>query len=402
MIKTERLYYDYTSSAPLEAEILELRPFTDGNVRVLLDKTIFYPDGGGQPADRGTINGVSLLDVRETEGEIFHLVSALDAGKLKSGKAELVLDSRRRRDFTVLHTGQHILSGILMGMIGAPTVSMHLGDESFTIDVKIAEINKDTLIAVEEAIADVIEDNRPVITHLCPPEDIGSFPLRKVPPKGEDVIRIVEIKDCDIIACCGTHVKTTAEIGLFRILGAEKYKGMTRVSFTAGRRLLLDSRFLRQNAVTVSRALSIPLGETGKGVLELLEKSAQIEKRLKTLEEKAIREKTETLLKKASDTIKGGDSSFPVVIESYTDESIDEVMSIGKNAQKQTQTLLILASESDCKFIALCSAKDFDLRPLIKSAFDARRGRGGGGPSFFQGSFGTKEDLDAFLRAIIQ
>jgi alanyl-tRNA synthetase len=402
MNKTERLYYNYISAAPLEAEILELRPAGNGVTTVVLDKTIFYPEGGGQPADRGTINGVSLLDVRETEGEIFHLVSAAESERLKPGKAEMVLDSRRRRDFTALHTGQHILSGTLFSMIGAPTVSMHLGDESHTIDVDTKEINEQTIIAVEDAVADIIEGNRPVITHLCPPEDRGSFPLRKVPPKGEDVIRVVEIEGCDIIACCGTHVKTTAEIGLFRILGAEKYKGMTRVSFTAGRRLLLESRLLRQNALAVSRALSVPLSETGKGVLEFLEKSAQTERRLKTFEEKAIQEKAEALLQKAHAAEKSRDANSPViVVEYYADESIDEVMSIGKTAQKLTHAALILASEQDRKFIALCSAKNFDLRPIIKNTLDAQNGRGGGGPSFFQGSFGTKETLDAFLKAII-
>ncbi|MDR1803264.1 MAG: alanyl-tRNA editing protein [Treponema sp.] len=401
MIKTEKVFYNYVSAAPFEAEILELRPLGDGGdgkTSIVLDKTIFYPDGGGQPADRGTINGVPLLDVRDNDGEISHLVSAADAGILKPGKAELLLDLRRRRDYTALHSGQHILSGTIISMIGAPTVSMHLGDETYTIDLDTPEMSDEFLVTVEEAVANVIEENRPVTIHLCPPEDIGSFPLRKVPPMGEEVIRVVEIEGCDIIACCGTHVKRTGEIGLFRIHGAEKYKGMTRVSFSAGRRLLLESRSLRQNAAVVSHALSVPLGEIGKGVLDFIDKTAQTEKRLKALEEKIIQEKAEALVQKAGNSAKQ-DAANPSVfiIESYVEESIDEVQNIGKAVQKKSQAAFILASEQDRKFVAFCSAKGFDLRAFIKGAFDAQGGRGGGSPSFFQGSFGTKEAMDAFL-----
>ena len=182
---TERLYYNYTSSVPFEAGILEIRPLGNGVIQVILDRTIFYPDGGGQPGDRGTINGVQILDVTEKDGEILHLVSAADSGKLKPGSAELILDSRRRLDFTQHHSGQHILSAAILRKLGAPTVSMHLGDETCTIDVDTAELSDEILIELEEVVADAIEENHPVIVHLCPPENLSSFPLRKVPPKGE-------------------------------------------------------------------------------------------------------------------------------------------------------------------------------------------------------------------------
>ena len=400
MNKTERLYYNYCSAAPVKAEIRELRSGKDNNAEILLDRTIFYPEGGGQPADRGTINGVQLLDVQEKDGEVLHLISAADSDKLKPGSAELILNFRRRRDLTVLHTGQHLLSGIILRMTGAPTVSMHLGDETCTIDVDTQDMNGEILAAVEEAVADTIEENCPVVTHLCPPEDVSSFPLRKAPPQGEEVIRVVEIRGNDFSPCCGTHLKSTAEIGLLRVLGAEKYKGMTRLTFIAGRRLLSESRLLYWNAGIVSRALKVPLSETGKGVLDFLEKTGQTEKRLRILEEEAVRAKAEVLVGKAASLREGTGNTGPLaVIESYN-AGIEEVLSIGRAAQKHIQAVLILASEQDHKFAAFCSVKGFDLRPLFKEAFDSQGGRGGGGPSFFQGSFGTKEALDTFLRAL--
>jgi len=394
--KTEKLCYDYASAYPFKAEIIKLCPSQDGEIQVVLDKTIFYPDGGGQPADRGTINGVSILDVRERDGDIFHMLSVEDAEKLELGKAELILDTRRRRDHTQLHTGQHLLSGTLLRMTGVPTVSMHMGEETCTIDVNVAEIKDETLIAVEDAVADAIEENRPVKVHLCPPEDITSFKLRKVPPVGEEVIRVVEIEGHDIIACCGTHLKSTAEIGLVRILGAEKYKGMTRITFLAGRRLLLDSRILWRNAVIASRALSVPVGEIGNGVIGFMGKSAEIERRLKAFTEAVTREKAEALVQKAADSA-AYSRLPPIIVEFYTDEGINEVLNIGKIAHKKIQAVFLLASGRDNKFAAYSSVEGFDLRSFLKNAFDAHCGKGGGSNTFFQGSFTNSNAMEGFL-----
>jgi len=394
--KTEKLCYDYASSEPFKAEIIKLCPSRNGETPVILDRTIFYPDGGGQPSDRGTINGVPILDVREIDEEIFHMVSPEGAERLEAGKAELILDIRRRRDHTQLHTGQHLLSGTLLRMIGAPTVSMHMGEETCTIDVNIAEIKDETLIAVEDAVADAIEENRQVIVHLCPPEDLSSFKLRKVPPVGEEVIHVLEIEGHDIIACCGTHLKSTAEIGLLRILGAEKYKGMIRITFLAGRRLLLNSRILWRNSVIASRALSVPVGEIGNGVLNYVGKTAEIERRLKAFTEAATREKAEALLQKAA-----GAAVYsklpPIIVESYADEGINEVLNIGKIAHKRIQAIFVLASGQDNKFAAYSSVEGFDLRSFLKNAFDAHGGKGGGSNTFFQGSFADSKAMEGFI-----
>jgi alanyl-tRNA synthetase len=403
---TERLYYRFNSSSPFDAEIKEVRPCRDGASAVLLDRTLFYPEGGGQPGDRGTVNGVPLTDVREQDGEILHLVNEKEAPNLAPGPAVLVLDAARRRDFTVHHSGQHLLSGIMLRLTGRPTVSMHLGDGICTIDVDSAvktgtlpaELSEEVLDAVEEVVADAIEENHPLIIHLCPPEDLGSFPLRKVPPKGEEVIRVVEIEGNDFSPCCGTHLGSTGEIGMLRILGAEKYKGMTRVSFIAGRRCLRDSRLLNRNGNIISRALSVPLAETGKGVLELAEKASALERRLKALEEEAAQIKAGELVKR---TGAGGEAgSGKVIVEAFSDADIDEVLRIGRAAQKLSAAVFVLASEKDCKFAAFCAVKGVDIRPLVKGAFETTGGRGGGGPSFFQGSYASADKLEEFLSLI--
>ena len=404
---TERLYYDYTAPEPYFAEIREIRPQAD-RAAILLDRTIFYPEGGGQEADRGSINGVPLLDVKEAGAageEILHMVSALDAGTLKPGPASLVLDSRRRRDFTVQHSAQHLLSGTILRLTGKYTVSMRLGAETCTIDVDAPELSADTLARAEDAAADAVEAGAPIVIHLCPPEDITKFPLRKVPPQGEDVIRVVEIAGYDFSPCCGTHCESTAQIGLLRILGAERYKGMTRVTFIAGRRVLAQSRLLWRNGETISRALKVPVTDSGAGVLAFLERNAALERELKGLREAAAEQKAEALLVRArgltdSSSGESGAAKVPLVAEIYS-ASFDEVLRIGRAAQKQSSAVLLLASRDEKKFAAFCSGKGTDLRSLLKTAMEESGGKGGGGAGFFQGVFETVPALESFLGNMI-
>jgi alanyl-tRNA synthetase len=392
-METKRLYYEAPPAGPFAAAILEIRPHNDA-AALILDATVFYPEGGGQPADRGTVNGVPLLDVREQGGEILHIVQAEQGRNLRPGPAELILDRRRRRELTALHTAQHLLSGTLLRMTGAPTVSMHLGDEVCTIDVAVGEFSEATQVAVEDAVADAIEENHPVRVHLCPPERVEDFPLRKVPPRDEEVIRVVEIEGNDFSPCCGTHLSATGEIGMLRILGAEKYKGMTRVSFIAGRRALRDSRLLRRNADILSRSLKVPPSETAAAVLALLDKTAELERKLKALEEDAAIRGAEALL--AGKDVSEG----TVLVESLPGATMEEALRIGRAAQKRCSAVLALACPGELQCAALCSVKSLDIRPLFKGIMEHYGGKGGGGPSFFQCRFSRPEDLEAFLAAI--
>jgi alanyl-tRNA synthetase len=402
-MKTSAAYWDYAAAEPFSAAILKIRKSGDASA-LILDKTIFYPEGGGQCADRGTVNGAPLLDVREDGDEILHFVSAEDAARLSPGPAELILDAARRRDFTVHHTAQHLLSGTILRLTGKPTVSMRLGEEICTIDVDAPEFRLDSLIAVEEAAADAIEADAPVIIHLCPPEKVTDFPLRKTPPQGEAVIRVVEIRGFDFSPCCGTHLKSTGPIGILKISGAEKYKGMTRITFTAGRRALRDYRLLKQNGDLISRAVKAPVVDIGRGVLALVERANQLEKQVRDLEEAAAQIKAETMLREAGaltgldDAAEAGHAKVYVVC--LSDAYMADVLRIGRAAQKLSTAILVLGSEAEAKFAAFCSAKDADIRPLFRDRLEAAGGRGGGGPSFFQGAFDSPEKLTAFLAGL--
>jgi alanyl-tRNA synthetase len=394
-METVRAYYEHTGAHPVGARILEIRPLGD-TVGVILDRTIFYPEGGGQSADRGTINGVPLADVREQDGEILHILGP-QGGRLSPGPVELRLDHIRRRDFTVHHTAQHLLSGTILRLTGAPTVSMHLGDEVCTIDVDAPVLSPETLVTVEETVQDAVEEDAPVCIHLCPPENIGDFPLRKVPPRGEAVIRVVEIRGHDFSPCCGTHLGSTGGIGLLRLLGAEKYKGMTRLSFIAGRRALRDSRMLRANGETISRALKVPVADTGQGVLALLDRMNQLERDLKAREEENAEYRAARLLREGGYLEKGQAGELIKFV--FPDLGMEEVLRIARAAQRLSGAVVAAASVRDAKFAALASPGAGDLRVLGK-ALAVHGGRGGGSPGFFQGAFPSGEALTAFLDAL--
>ncbi|MDR0376384.1 MAG: alanyl-tRNA editing protein [Spirochaetaceae bacterium] len=402
-MKPGAAYYEYSAAAPFPATILEIRKAGEA-AALILDDTIFYPEGGGQGADRGTINGASLLDVQEAGGEILHFLSARDAARLSPGPAELRLDAPRRRDFTVHHTAQHLLSGTILRLTGKPTASMRLGEEICTIDVNAPELTPDTLTSVEEAAADVIEADVLVLIHLCPPENAADFPLRKRPPAGEDVIRVVEIQGVDFSPCCGTHLKSTGPIGVLKILGAEKYKGMTRVTFAAGRRALRDYRLLRQNGDRISRTLKTPVSGIGDGVSALAARVNQLEKEIKELKEAAAHTAAESLLRDAG-VPSGKDPAQKtgpgrVYVFLLPDADMEKTVRIGRAAQKLSPAPLIFGSEREGKFAAFCSDTGVDLRRLLNDPVEAAGGRGGGGPSFFQGAFNSPGKLRAFLETI--
>ncbi|MDR2303992.1 MAG: alanyl-tRNA editing protein [Treponema sp.] len=393
-MRTEKLYYDYFSANPYNAEIMEIRYTGEQKAALVLDKSIFYPEGGGQSADLGSIQGAALLDVREEGEEIFHIVSAEDARRLKPGPAECLLDLRRRRDYTVCHTAQHLLSGTILRITGKATVSMRLGEQICTIDVDSPVLSGETLLAAEDAVMDAIEENHSVIIHLCPPEDISRFPLRKAPPKEEDAIRVVEIEGNDFSPCCGTHCTSTGQIGILCILGAEKYKGMTRVSFIAGRRCLEESRLLRKNALIASRVFRAPIYETGEAALIQLEKSVRLERRLGELEE-TIAENEAIPLAAGADR-----AGTAIIVKSYRDKGMEELLRIGRAAQKKNESLYVLASETDLKFAAFTRDKSRDLKALFGKKMESLGGRGGGGNGFFQGLFGNAGDLAAFMESL--
>ncbi|MBL0213917.1 MAG: alanyl-tRNA editing protein [Myxococcales bacterium] len=230
---TRRLYHHDATQRQFEATIVALTTH-EGKPAVVLDETAFYPEAGGQLGDRGTLGGIEVVDTQETEsGDIVHVLAA--SGPEPGARITGALDWDRRRQHMAQHTGQHLLSGALLDRAGAATVSARLGESGLTIDVARDRIPEAELAAAEGLANDLVDDDLAVRAWFPDPGELAGLKLRRDPKVTAD-IRVVAIGEFDYSPCGGTHCARTSQLGAIRIIGAERYKGMTRVTFTAARR----------------------------------------------------------------------------------------------------------------------------------------------------------------------
>lgn len=230
---TRRLYHDDAYLRRFDAEVVAITTYK-AKPAIVLDQTAFYPEAGGQLGDRGQLAGVAVIDTQETDdGTIVHLISGEPpaAGTRITGE----LDWERRRQHMAQHTAQHLLSGALLDRAQAPTVSARLGESTLTIDVDRDRIPEGELSGSEDLANDLIDDDLAIRAWFPGPDELAALKLRRDPKVAAD-IRVIAIGEFDFSPCGGTHCARTSQLGAVRVTGTERYKGMTRVTFTAARR----------------------------------------------------------------------------------------------------------------------------------------------------------------------
>jgi alanyl-tRNA synthetase len=250
---TRRLYHDDAYQRRFDATVVAHATVRD-QTAIVLDQTAFYPEAGGQLGDRGTLGALAVRDTQELDdGTIAHVV----AGELPAIGSSISgdIDWARRRQHMAQHTAQHLLSGTLLDRAQAPTASARLGESALTIDVARDRIPEAELAAAEDLANDLIDDDLAIRAWFPAPDELSSMKLRRDPKVSAD-IRVVAIGDFDLSPCGGTHCARTSQLGQIRIIATERYKGMTRVTFTAGRRarteLFTRDQLLRQLATQFS------------------------------------------------------------------------------------------------------------------------------------------------------
>jgi alanyl-tRNA synthetase len=250
------MYYADPGKLEFEATVQRAAALPDGRCEIVLDRTCFYPGGGGQPADRGTLGGVPVLEVREDEdrGDIVHVAERPVAEGAVSGS----VDAARRRDFMAQHTGQHIFSQALVRAGKLETVSVHFGDLDTTIELKADAVDERVLRAAEEIANGVIRENRPVILHEIDRSEASRFPLRRTPPD-EGRLRIVEVQSFDWAACGGVHVRSAGEVWLIKAVSQERIRGRVRVHVLIGSRAFDD--YGRKIALSQGLGRALTCGE---------------------------------------------------------------------------------------------------------------------------------------------
>ncbi|HEV2104695.1 MAG TPA: alanyl-tRNA editing protein, partial [Candidatus Eisenbacteria bacterium] len=247
-----RRWYDDAYTSRFEARVAAVGDHA-GRPAVELDETWFYPESGGQLADRGTIAAAAVLDVQAADdGRVWHVV---DAPPAPGGPVACALDWARRFDHMQQHTGQHVLSAAFERELSAPTLSSTLGAERSVIEVGLDAVDWRTLARVEEAANRVLWEDRELRLHWTDADGVHRFPLRK-PPAVSGRIRVVEIPDWDFSACGGTHTRRTGEVGVVKVVGWERVRGHVRFTFLCGARALRDHAWRTETLLEAARRRS--------------------------------------------------------------------------------------------------------------------------------------------------
>lgn len=292
---TERLYFGDAYLTTFSAQIVARRELK-GQHQIALDRSAFYPDGGGQPGDRGRLNEVEVVDT-QSEGELVwhHL-----AGPLGDGPVAGVVDWGRRFDHMQQHHGQHLLSAAFEDLYGLPTLAFHLGVEYASIDLP-GEVTEVQCEAAESRVNDVIWEDRPILARFVPLEELATIRLRK-PPAVEGPVRVVSVADFDHSACGGTHPRSTGTVGLLFVRRRERRGEETRVEFLCGGRALADLRLKHGIVSRLGAELTVASGELEEAVArirgeerESRRRLAEVTDRWLALEAQALAESAESV-----------------------------------------------------------------------------------------------------------
>lgn len=384
---TEKLYYNDVYTKESYSRVVETMEH-EGRLLVVLDKTPFYPEGGGQPSDKGKIGDAQVSYVYEEEDTIYHVVDRLP----NETEVLCTIDYNRRFDFMQQHSGEHMLAATFYKLYGAVSQGFHMGEDYVSIDMNFSEISPEEIKRVEAVVNGHIYDNISVHTFMVSPEESRDMKLRKR-VEGEEQVRIVRIGEVDACACCGTHVKYTGEVGIIKILKTEKYKGMTRVYFKCGKRAFEDYSVKQDIVNTLVRNLS-----TGEG--ELIEKIANDTAELKALGRKLGEYKKMLSGYEVQKLKQGAENKVAAFL--YEGKEADEVQMIAEQLSAEDLFIVLGTVQSGNIIVFSGGGYDFSVGQFFKENIKAFNGKGGGNAKRAQGSFSNAGDLEAFFREILK
>ena len=378
---TEKLFYQDSHRSTFTAIVQEVRPSGNG-YEIILDRTAFFPEGGGQSSDTGSLGGVSVSDVQEIDGKIIHYT---DGPLVEGTEVEGCIDWTERFSKMQQHTGEHIVSGLIHKIYGYHNVGFHLGTDSVTLDFN-GVVPKEKLHEIEQLANEAVAKNLPVQVLYPTDEELSKISYRsKIEIEGQ--VRIVVIDGYDVCACCAPHVKQTGEIGLIKLVGMQNYKGGVRISMLCGFRALEDYYQKEKNNREIAVMLSAKEYETAVEVERLQEELAMKKAKIAELERKFLEQKVEAL-----------DISSEIVC---LFEETDPVMTrelVNLLLKKGAKMAAVFSGNEREGYRYVLGSRSLDVRENGKLLNEAFHGRGGGKPEMVQGTVqGKREEIEAFL-----
>jgi alanyl-tRNA synthetase len=389
----ERLYYTDAYCTRFSARVIECVAW-DGRPAIVLDRTAFYPDSGGQPADLGTLDGVAVVDVQVRDDDaVVHVLerSLPEDAKEIEGK----IDWPRRFDHMQQHTGQHVLSAAFERMLDADTVGFHMGTDVSTIDLDVSRLALDSVTEVEGLVNQVVWEDRPVSTRFVSSDELAALPLRR-PPAVDGPIRIVEIDDFDVNPCGGTHVARTGEIGLIRVVRLDYRGDKTRVEFLCGGRALRDYRARSVVVNQLATRLTVGYWELDQAVERLQGEAKQLRSDLRRTREGLLKMEAAELFEAAVPQ-----GAYRIVRQVLEGRDPGELRALAQELIHRFEVSVLLASVGERTHLCFaCSdGVDLDMSALLREACAQLGGKGGGQPHLAQGS-APASDL-ARVKAVI-
>ena len=373
----KKLYYDSAYIRTFEAKVLSCAEGKKG-YEVVLDQTAFFPEGGGQPYDTGVLGGVPVTAVHEKNGEIIHYTDApLTVGETVTGE----IDWERRFRNMQGHSGEHLVSGLIHAKYGYDNVGFHMGSEEITIDLN-GLLEWEELLEIEKRANRIIWENREVYAGFPSAEELEKIDYRsKKELSGE--IRIVRIPGGDTCACCGTHVKTTGEIGLVKFLSMIHYKGGVRISLLCGEKAVMDYEKKRDELQKISVLLSAKAGKTADAVDKMKNELMMTQAKLSEMSRKFMKIEADQL-KEGNDKICYlGDDLDMTELRHFVNFALEE---------KRGKIVLALSESVNGGFSYVLGSQSEDMRALSKELNGELSGRGGGSSQMAQGTFFAKKE----------
>ena len=373
---TEKLFYTDSHLQEFTAEVVSCRP-CDNGYEAVLDRTAFFPEGGGQAADTGVIDGIRVYDVQEKGEQIFHyLEGELEEGKTVTGQ----IDWDKRFSRMQQHSGEHIVSGIVHARFGYDNVGFHLNDELCTLDLS-GPLTKEELREVENAANEAVFANVPVQISYPSKEKLKTLDYRsKIEIDGQ--VRIVTIPGYDVCACCAPHVYFTGEIGLIKLVQSQNYKGGIRITMLCGRRALKDYQQKEESVKAIMGSLSAKEELIAEAVERVKEECTQLKSELA--------ETRYQILEAQAEKIPEGQKKVCIFDSKLSGNESRELMNLV--LKKGTEVCAVFAGNEESGYRYVIGSETEDVRPyskILKEQFD---GRGGGKPVMVQGSVNGSEE----------
>jgi alanyl-tRNA synthetase len=395
---TERLYYSDSHLIEFDARVVDVTERVSNWTAVTLDRTAFYPTGGGQPSDTGTLAGARVVECIDEGDSVLHIIQGQTPviGSTVSGR----VDWPRRMDHLQQHTAQHILSQAFVTLFQAPTHSFRVMDQVCEIDVELTNPTNERIERAVELANNVIWEDRTVVIKQVTAAEAAELPLRKDPGRAGD-LRLIEIEGFDLTPCGGTHAAHTGEVGLIAVRSWERAKGLTRIEFVAGRRTLEDYRRANNTARNVAALFSAGRDDTLPLAARLIEENKELHRRVRALEEIAARAEAVELV--ARTTV--GGNGVRVISKTFTDRDAESLKHLAMALIINQQTIALLGSHNqDTARLVFARSADApgDMSALMRAACATLDGRGGGKPELAQGGGKNVAKLDEAITLAAQ